>query len=216
MLKKTLRKGFYFITDNALSKKGNLEDVKNALKAHVSAVQYRNKNADTARMLKEAKILRALCKDVPFIVNDSLDLAIKVNADGLHIGKTDIAYAQARKALGPEKIIGVSVHTLQEAIEAQAMGADYLGVGPIFLTLTKKDAQEPCGVALIRQIKNSCTIPLVAIGGLCLENAKEVVAAGADCICAISETVTKLDIKKEIDKYSKLFKMGHSLLSMKR
>jgi len=209
---KILSKGFYFITDSTLSQKGNVKDVKSALQAGVCAVQYRHKGNDLALMFGEAKILRSLCKDVPFIVNDLLDLAIKVNADGLHIGKTDVSYAQARKALGDEKIIGVSVHNLEEASRAQAMGADYLGLGPIFVTSTKKDTEAPCGVDMIRQIKNFCTIPLVAIGGICLENAKEVIVAGADCLCAISGTVTQPDVKKEIDKYNKLFKMGNSLL----
>jgi thiamine-phosphate pyrophosphorylase len=207
MKKKTIAKGFYFITDSTLSKRGNIQDVKSALKARVSAVQYRNKSHDIERMLQEAKALRALCTTVPFIVNDFLDIALKVHADGLHIGKTDISYLQAREALGPEKIIGLSVHSLEEALYAQSIGADYVGVGPIFSTSTKKDAQTPCGTFLIRQIKSSCTLPLVAIGGIHLENVLEVIAAGADCVCAISATVTRPDVKKEIDKYSKLFKM---------
>ncbi len=209
-MKKSLGKGFYFITDRALSKQGNVQDVRAALQASVCAVQYREKNSSFSVMLQEALLLRALCTTIPLIVNDSLDLAIEVDADGLHIGQTDIAYFHARKALGKEKIIGVSVCTLREALQAQDRGADYIGVGPIFATSTKPDADPPCGTDLIYQIKKVCTLPLVAIGGIHLENAGEVIAAGADCLCAISATVTKPDVKKEIDKYSKLFKMNNS------
>mgnify|MGYP001160696798 CR=1 FL=1 len=210
-MKRIIHKGFYFITDSLLSKKGNIEDIKSALQAHVCAVQYRNKNDDADFVLKEAKVLRVLCHEVPFIVNDFLDVAIAVDADGLHIGESDISYSQARKALGPYKIIGVSVHTLEEAMRAQTMGADYIGLGPIFPTSTKSDAQAPCGTELILKIKQCMKIPLVAIGGISLDNAPEVIVAGADCLCAISGTVTKPDVKKEIDKYCKLFRMNSLL-----
>lgn len=209
--KKNLPRGFYFITDSALSLKGNVEDVRNAVQACVSAVQYRNKKGTLKDMVAEAMVLKALCRGVLFIVNDSLDVAVQTKADGLHIGKSDVAYAQARKILGSKKMIGVSVHNLKEALTAQEMGADYIGLGPIFATSTKEDAQTPCGVDMIYQVKHRCTIPLVVIGGINLDNAKEVVAAGADCLCAISTTVTRPDIKKEIDKYHKLFKMDNLL-----
>jgi len=209
--KKDLPRGFYFITDSALSLKGNIEDVKSAVQARVSAVQYRNKTEASKDMIVEAKLLRALCADVLFIINDSLDVALKSDADGLHIGRFDVTYAQARRELGEQRLIGVSVHNIEEALRAQEMGADYIGLGPIFATSTKKDAETPCGVDMIYQVKRHCFLPLVAIGGINLDNAKEVVAAGADCLCAISATVTQRDVKKEIDKYFKVFKMDNSL-----
>ena len=208
-MKKKIARGFYFITDDRLSKNGNMHDVQSALRAHVSAIQYRNKDGRKDLVLKEAKALRSLCTETPFIVNDFLDVAIAVDADGLHIGKTDVCYEKARQALGEEKIIGVSVHTLEEALRAEAIGADYIGLGPIFRTSTKPDAERPCGVDLIRRIKKACSISVVAIGGINLENVQEVISAGADGVCAISATIMQTDVKKEIDKYHKLFKIDN-------
>jgi thiamine-phosphate pyrophosphorylase len=197
-------KGFYFITDNTLTRQGIADDVKNALAAGVAAVQYRNKQESKAVMIEEAKKIRQLCPQTLFIVNDFLDVALASDANGVHIGQSDITYAQARKALGPEKIIGVSVDTVLEAQMAQDMGADYLGVGPIFATSTKKDAASPCGTKVISDIRKKCSLPIVAIGGITLQNALDVVDAGADSLCAISATVGQPDMKSIIQQFNKI------------
>ncbi|MCX5681921.1 MAG: thiamine phosphate synthase [Candidatus Omnitrophica bacterium] len=206
-MKKIISKGFYFITDSLLSKKGNIEDVKSALAAGVSAIQYRNKTNNITAMIREAGEIKKLCDKTPcpFIVNDALDVALAVDADGFHIGRDDIAYSQARMALGNDKIIGVSVSTFEEALIAKEWGADYLGLGPIFQTTTKLDSAKPCGVELIREIRKVCRLPLIAIGGITLEHAKEVVAAGADGLCAISAVVSRDNVVKEIEKFNKFF-----------
>ncbi|MFC1508079.1 thiamine phosphate synthase [Candidatus Omnitrophota bacterium] len=198
-------KGYYFITDASLSKNGNLSDVKNAIEAGASVVQYRSKMTKTEDMLKEAKALKELCKGrAKFIVNDIVGVALSVDADGVHIGQGDMSYETARKILG-RKTIGVTVHNLREAVIAEKKGADYLGVSPIFSTTTKNDAGEPCGVELIKEIKKNCNIPVTAIGGINLKNVKEVVDAGADAVCAISVVVSKDDVKEEIEKFQKFF-----------
>ena len=199
-------KGYYFITDSGLSKHGNLNDVKAAIKAGVGIVQYRNKADDVKAMHEEARILKDICRGIKFIVNDNIDVACSVNADGLHVGQKDIGYEIARNILGWDKIIGVTVRNIKEAIAAEKNGADYLGVGPVFKTATKQDAGEPCGVGLIKEIRNVCRIPITAIGGITLENCREVIEAGADAISAISAVVTKDDIKVEIEKFQELFK----------
>ncbi len=149
--------------------------------------------------------MRELCRHTLFLVNDRVDLALEVGADGVHLGQEDLPCHEARKLLGPDKIIGVTVHTVAEALAAQAGGADYLGVSPIFSTATKADAGAPTGVALLSEIRRRVTLPLVAIGGITLANAPGVIAAGADAVCAISAVVTRPEVQAEIDKFQKLF-----------
>lgn len=199
-------KGYYFITDYSLSRAGNISDVKLAEACRVCAVQYRNKNAETREMYEEAVRPREICRSAPFLINDRIDIALAVDADGVHLGQSDMPYRAARKMLGPEKIIGITVHNLAEAVEAQRSGADYLGVSPIFQTATKSDAGKPSGIALIEEIRSRVDIPLIAIGGIDLANAPEVVSAGADGLCAISAVVAKEDVGKEIKRFQELFR----------
>jgi thiamine-phosphate pyrophosphorylase len=199
-------KGYYFITDSGLSCAGNISDVKQAEACSVCAVQYRNKKAETREMYEEAVRLREICRNVLFLINDRIDIALAVDADGVHLGQSDMPYSAARKMLGPEKIIGITVHHLAEALEAQRSGADYLGVSPIFQTATKHDAGKPAGIALIEEIRARVDIPLIAIGGINLANAPEVVSAGADGLCAISAVVAKKDVGREIERFQELFR----------
>jgi thiamine-phosphate pyrophosphorylase len=197
-------KGYYFITDLKLSKSGNLSDVKNAVKAGVSVVQYRNKTGSSKKMYEEAMQLKKICRDIIFIVNDRIDIALAVDADGVHLGQNDMPYNVARKLLG-NKIIGATVHDINQAFQAEKDGANYLGVAPIFATTTKTDAGKPCGVSLIKEIKKRCKIPIVAVGGINHENICAVVAAGADAVCAISAVVGKENVFNEIKNIQKLF-----------
>ncbi|MDD4954546.1 MAG: thiamine phosphate synthase [Candidatus Omnitrophica bacterium] len=199
-------KGYYFITDKKLSRLGNLSDVKNAIKAGVKIVQYREKEADTKEMYGEAIKLRKICNNVFFLINDRIDIALAANADGVHLGQSDMPYKVARKLLGKNKIIGITVHNLKEARLAQRLGANYIGISPVFETRTKPDAKNPVGIKLIKKIKQRVSLPIVAIGGINLSNARDVVFAGANCICAISAVITKKDVAREIEKFNNLFK----------
>ncbi len=203
-------KGYYFITDSDLSRAGNISDVKQAEACGVCAVQYRNKNAETRAMYEEAVRLKEICRDALFLINDRIDIALAVDADGVHLGQSDMPYRAARKMLGPEKVIGITVHNLAEAVEAQRSGADYLGVSPIFQTATKSDAGKPSGIALIEEIRAQVDIPLIAIGGINLANAPEVVRAGADGLCAISAVVAKEDVSSEIKRFQELFRISET------
>ncbi len=195
-------RGYYFITDSGLSLSGNISDVRSAIAAGVKVVQYRNKSNITRDMYEEALSLKRICEGkADFIINDRLDVALAVGADGVHIGLEDMPYGEARRLLGPDKIIGVTVHDLEESLEAEAMGADYIGLSPIFATGTKGDAGAPCGTGLIAEVKKRCRVPLVAIGGIDLSNVDEVIAAGADMVCAISAVVTKQDVAAAILKF---------------
>jgi thiamine-phosphate pyrophosphorylase len=200
-------KGYYFITDSKLSRAGNLSDVLQAVACGVEVVQYRNKNAETRQMYEEAMRLREICRDAGsiFLINDRVDIALATQADGVHLGQSDMPCLAARKLLGQEKIIGVTVHNLAEALEAERIGADYLGVSPIFQTATKPDAGKPAGIRLIEEIQAQVDIPLIAIGGINHSNAAKVVRAGADGLCAISCVVAKENVMEEIIKFQEIF-----------
>jgi len=199
-------KGYYFITDSALSRAGNASDVMQAVECGVRVVQYRSKGADTRMMYEEAIQLRKICRDPLFLINDRVDIALSSGADGVHLGQADMPCRAARRLLGPDKIIGITVHNLAEAQEAQNLGADYLGISPIFKTATKPDAGKPAGIALIEEIRRQVDIPLIAIGGIDHSNAFDVVRAGADGLCAISCVVTKENVAEEIKKFQEMFR----------
>lgn len=199
-------RGYYFITDAGLSKAGNLSDVEQALKANISVVQYRNKTSNTREFFEEAMALRRVCKNATFLINDRLDIALACDADGVHLGQSDLPYQTARELLGANKIIGLTVHSLEEALAAQEMGADYIGVAPIFSTATKTDAGKPLGIEGLKEICEHVELPVVAIGGIDLLNAKSVINAGAESICAISAVITKEDVCAEAGRFQALFK----------
>ena len=198
-------KGFYFITDANLSLAGSKSDVRAAAKAGASIIQYRRKECTTAFLYKEAMELKALCGAAKFIINDRIDIALAVDADGVHVGRDDLPVKVVRNLLGQDKIIGVTVRDPEEAVKAEKEGADYLGVGPVYYTSTKKDAGSPAGIQLIEHVQNICRLPVVAIGGITLENAGEVIKAGADMICAVRATVAEPDVEKAVSEFQKLF-----------
>ncbi len=200
-------KGYYFITDEALSAAGIMSDVEKAVAAGVAVVQYRNKTADTRRLYDEARRIRQLCAGTGtrLVINDRIDIALAVDADGVHIGNEDMPYGEARRILGAGTIIGVTVHDLAEAVAAAGAGADYLGVSPIYATGTKTDAGAPCGVETLAAIRRACAVPLVAIGGIGIDNVEEVIRAGADMVCAISAVVVKPDVTGEIVRFQRKF-----------
>lgn len=209
-------KGYYFITDSKLSRAGNINDVRLAVECGVGVVQYRNKNADTREIYDEALRLREICRDTVFLINDRVDIALAAEADGVHLGQSDMPCPAARKLLGPEKIIGITVHSLSEALQAESVGADYLGVSPIFQTATKNDAGKPAGISLIEEIRDHVDIPLIAIGGINHSNAVKVIKAGADGLCAISCVVAKEDVSAEIRKFQNLFERSEIDIIRKR
>lgn len=198
-------RGYYFITDAGLSIRGNIHDATEAVAAGVRVVQYRAKKLSTREMFTEAKTLRELCRGTCFLVNDRVDLALAVNADGVHLGQDDLPLLDARRILGPDKVVGITVHSLEEARVAIRDGAHYLGVSPIFTTQTKADAGPPTGIRLVRELRSLTRLPIVAIGGITLASAPEVIKAGADCVCAISAVVTREDVKAAVEEFQQLF-----------
>lgn len=192
----------YFITDRGLSKKGIIDDIKAAIKGGVKIIQYREKELSTKEIIKEAKEIKKLCKEsnVKFIVNDRVDVALASEADGVHIGPDDMSLETARKILGPDKIIGVTASSIEDAKFFESLGADYVGLSPIFATGTKKDAGEPIGVEAVKKANGELRIPFVAIGGITQENLREVLEAGCLRVCMISAILNKDDVEGEVRK----------------
>ncbi|MEG1450297.1 MAG: thiamine phosphate synthase [Cetobacterium sp.] len=184
--------GVYAITDSKSSKgKVFIEYCEELLKAGVKIIQYREKNKNIKEVLEEAKQLRELTLkyDVTFIVNDYLDIALIVDADGIHIGQGDLPIKDVRKVFGDDKIIGISTHNPEEAKQAILDGADYIGVGPIYHTETKVDVCAPVTLEYLEYVEKNISIPYVAIGGIKEHNLEEVISKGAKSICLVSELV---------------------------
>ncbi len=189
---------YYLVTDSRLSKYGSLHDVSEAVRAGCSIVQYREKGRDTRTMVEEASAMQKLCRDrAIFIVNDRIDVALAIDADGVHIGQDDMPFAIVRRLLGFDKIIGLTVHDVEEAEEAESLGADYIGLSPIFSTGTKQDSGAPCGIPMIKAVRERVRLPIVAIGGINRENIAGVISAGADSAAAISAVVCAEDVYRE-------------------
>lgn len=196
---------FYLVTDSDLSKNGTLSDVEKAVNAGCKIIQYREKNKSTKEMVAEAFQIKSICADKAiFLVNDRIDVALAVDADGVHIGQDDMPIAVARNILGHSKIIGLSTHEVEQAIDAEKSGADYIGLGPIFNTSTKKDAGDGIGPDLIKDVKAAIKIPVVAIGGINKENCMPVIEGGVDSLVAISAVVCSDDVEKETKDFIEL------------
>ena len=190
----------YIITDRELSRgRSNEEVIRQAICGGADAVQLRDKGASTVELYKEAVVLRSLTKnmDTSFIINDRVDVALAVDADGIHLGQDDLSVSAARRILGSDKIVGLSTHSFQQAHAASEEKVDYISLGPIFQTQTK-ETDQPVGVSLIRRVKESVSLPVVAIGGIREDNVKEVLRAGATCVAVISAAVSADDIEASV------------------
>ena len=188
----------YLVTDAGISLgRTPTQVVEAAIRGGVTMVQYREKSASTRRMMEEARELRQLCKaaGVPFIVNDRIDVALAVDADGVHVGQNDMPAPLARRLIGRGRILGVSAGDVDEARKAEEQGADYIGASPVFATPTKPDAPPPVGVDGLRRMVGAVSIPVVAIGGMNVENARSIILAGAAGVAVVSAIVGARDVE---------------------
>jgi len=199
---------FYFITDSRLTKREELEDVKAALAAGAKVIQYREKDADSRVMYEKAMQVKRLCEGSDngaiLIINDRVDIALAVEADGVHIGRKDIPGDVVRGIIPRDMILGISAATLREAHRAMDDGADYLGAGPIFETATKEDADPATGTEFVSALKDITDLPVVAIGGITTRNASDVIRAGAESVCAISATVATGDVEGAVREFMRV------------
>jgi len=193
--------------------RSNIEVVKQWIDAGIKVVQYREKEKSMKLKYQECKIIRRLTKEagIFFIINDDIDLAMMVQADGVHIGQDDFPLEAVRELVG-DMVIGISTHSPQQAQEAVASGADYIGVGPIFKTSTKKNVCQPVGLGYLDYVVKNIPIPFVAIGGITENNVAEVVKTGAKCIAMVTEITKAHDMGDKIRKVRTIIKsMGENI-----
>ena len=187
----------YVVTDRELSKgRSDAEVARMAYEGGADVVQLRMKNADGREMLEQANLIRGYADEMCklFIVDDRVDIAMASGADGVHLGQSDMPLEAARKLMGDDAIIGISVDNVEEAIAAQEGGADYVGVGAVFQTSTKPDAQQGVGLGAVFEVRQAVDIPVVAIGGINRGNIQDVIRAGADAVAVVSAVVAQDDV----------------------
>lgn len=186
----------YLVTDRAFSRgRFTLEIVEGAVAGGVSAVQLREKDLDTREFYEEGLRIRDFLRSsgVPLIINDRIDLALALDADGVHLGQNDMPVNVARRILGPDRVIGLSVEKLAQINDGTVAHADYLGISPVFLTSTKPELDTSWGLEGIRVARSLTNLPLVAIGSIKQENAADVIRAGADCVAVVTAIVAADD-----------------------
>lgn len=196
----------YAVTDRSWVGRQTLyEQVESALKGGATCVQLREKELDEAAFLEEAVEMKKLCAKygVPFIINDNVQIAMRCGADGVHVGQSDMAAGNVRRAVGDKMIVGVSAQTVEQALAAQAAGADYLGVGAVFPTSTKSDAREVSRQTL-KDICAAVDIPVTAIGGINKGNMAELSGTGVDGVALVSAIFAAEDIEEECKILKKL------------
>lgn len=186
----------YAVTDRAWTGRQSLyEQVEEAIQGGVTCVQLREKALSTEEFLQEALEIGALCRrcGVPFIVNDSVEVAIACGADGVHVGQEDLAAGEARRRVGEGMLLGVSAHSVEEARQAVRNGADYLGVGAVFPTSTKTDVS-PMPIETLQAIRRAVDVPIVAIGGITRDNIGRLAGSGVDGVALVSAIFSAPDI----------------------
>ncbi|MCK8826035.1 thiamine phosphate synthase [Fuchsiella alkaliacetigena] len=191
----------YCITAEEYSQgRSNIEVVESMLAAEVEIIQYRDKKKSKAEKYQQLLQIRELTKEAEasLIVNDHVDLALAVEAEGVHVGQDDLPVEVVRELVGPEMIIGLSTHSPTEAQEAQQKGVDYIGVGPIFATDTKEDVCAPVGFEYLEYVVENIELPFVAIGGIKEHNIKQVQQRGAECMALVTEILEAEDIIEKI------------------
>ena len=189
----------YAVTDRAwVGRQTLLQQVESALKGGATCIQLREKELSDQAFFQEALEIKTVCKryGVPFLINDNIDVAIQCGADGVHVGQGDRKPQEARRLIGPDKILGVSAQTVEQAVEAERSGADYLGVGAVFATTTKLDAK-PVSYETLKEICHALTIPVVAIGGISKRNLLQLSGPGVDGVALVSAIFSAQDIEAE-------------------
>jgi thiamine-phosphate pyrophosphorylase len=188
--------GLYLVTDRDLALGRSLKEViRKAVTGGVTMVQLREKNASTREFIQEALSIKVLLKQhhIPLIINDRVDVALAVDADGVHIGQQDMSWRMARRLLGPEKILGLSVESMDHLQEANHADIDYIGISPVFTTPTKKELEQGLGLTGAAEIARMSRHPSVAIGGINAKNAREVLETGVDGISVVSAICSAKD-----------------------
>jgi len=187
----------YVIIDKDVAKSKDIAKVAEAaIKGGADVIQLRDKTSTDREIVKAALAIRGITRShkIPFIINDRVDIVITADADGVHLGQDDLPVNAARAIIGKNKLIGVSTHSLEQAIKAQEDGADYIGTGPVYAT-PAKPAHNPLGVGLLKEIKEKIDIPFVAIGGINKDNINLVLRSGASAVCVARSAIDTDDVE---------------------
>lgn len=198
----------YIVTDKKIAGCHSMTQiVKSAIIGGATIVQYREKTTNTKEMVKQARLLHKITikTKTPLIINDRIDIALAIGAEGVHVGQDDMPALLARKIIGIKMILGVSVNTVKQAIQAEKDGADYIGAGPVFKTLTKLDADPAIGLQKLKNIKKAVSIPVVAIGGINAKNIKSIIQI-ADGVAVVSTVVGAKNPKTAAKELSEIVK----------
>lgn len=188
----------YVVTGDAFLKGRTLESViRAAIKGGADCIQLREKDYTGRQLLEAGLLLRRITAEagVRLIVNDRIDVARAVDADGVHLGQSDLPLQAAREMLAPGKIVGISTHNVQEAVEAERMGADYIGLGPMKPTTTKLDTEPVVGPAGVHEVRRHVRLPIVAIGGIKAEDVAEIIRSGANSVAVVSAVIAADDVE---------------------
>jgi len=196
----------YVILDAALLSQPETEVARGLADAGVRLLQYRDKSAPARELLQKSRALadELLPREVMFVVNDRADVAALAGASGVHVGQDDLSVESARKIVGPRALVGVSTHNLAQFQAAAVASADYIAIGPVFATTSKANPDPVVGIETIRQVRRLTGKPIVAIGGITLDRAQEVVAAGADSVAVIGDVLRAPDPAKRARQYIEL------------
>ena len=197
-------RGLYLILDQSWASQCSLPDVlRQAVEAGVQLVQYRNKGESIKDIYRQVLELRTIAADskILFFVNDRCDLALAVEADGVHLGQSDLPIELARKVVGKQGLIGISTHTPEQVVEATAQGADYLGFGPVFPTSTKKDHEAVVGIQGMKRVRSLTDLPVFCIGGITTKSVPEIIEAGANGVAVASGILGATNPKQAIQQF---------------
>ena len=198
-MKKDVKKAMplYLVTDRRWLKEPLIQTVEKAIQGGVTCVQLREKHFNHEQLIEEGKQLLALCHQyhIPLIMNDYVDMMLEIQADGVHVGQGDMDAKKVREMIGPDKMLGVSVRTVEQALKAQQDGADYLGVGSIFVTHTKDDAKK-VEIQTLKDICQAVDIPVIAIGGIGQNNISQLKGTGIDGVAVVSAIMAQDDVFK--------------------
>lgn len=188
-MNRLLKGSLYLVTDSSLTRNRSLDEiVYQSVKGGVNIVQLREKGLNERDFVAMAKRIKALLEpfNVPLIINDRIDVALASSADGVHLGQSDMPYSDARRLLGADKIIGLSVESFEQVVEAEEFDVDYIALSPIYSTPTKPDTITEWGIERLRKVRSISRHPIVAIGGINRQNITQIVEAGADIIAVVS------------------------------
>jgi len=206
--------GIYVILDRYLAKRAHIEIAQEVIAGGARVIQLRDKHATPSELIKIGRELRQITRAarITLIINDYPEIAAEIDADGVHVGQEDRTAEKVRQIVGKDKIVGLSTHTLDQALAAVELPVDYIGVGPVYATTTKENPWPVVGLELVKQVKKHVPLPIVAIGGITEQRIPELVSAGADNVAMIGELMRAASLREKMESLIRTFENAKALL----